>query len=163
MILLIKSINLNIWQQILASNVSSHSSKFKSTFLCKECSLRIAFIHILTLDCAEVQFNMSAVSELQYYGLSRVYLCFPPPRYGAWCCGVSLQARLGYLTLRCWLRGFWREGRSDPIPSAPASCLPSSRSTSPTSSLRPSIAWASASLRLSATGSVHPDLWCAAH
>lgn len=64
---------------MLASNVSSHSSKFKSTFLCKECSLRIAFIHILTLDCAEVQFNMSAVSELQYYGLSRVYLCFSPP------------------------------------------------------------------------------------
>lgn len=153
MILLIKSINLNIWQQILASNVSSHSSKFKSTFLCKECSLRIAFIHILTLDCAEVQFNMSAVSELQYYGLRCI----------GWCCGVSLQARLGYLTLRCWLRGFWREGRSDPIPSAPASCSPSSRSTSPTSSLRPSIAWASASLRLLATGSVHPDLWCAAH
>lgn len=68
---------------MLASNVSSHSSKFKSTFLCKECSLRIAFIHILTLDCAEVQFNMSAVSELQYYGLSRVYLCFPPPP--VWC------------------------------------------------------------------------------
>lgn len=63
---------------MLASNVSSHSSKFKSTFLCKECSLRIAFIHILTLDCAEVQFNMSAVSELQYYGLSRVYLWSPP-------------------------------------------------------------------------------------
>lgn len=158
MILLIKSINLNIWQQMLASNVSSHSSKFKSTFLCKECSLRIAFIHILTLDSLTCQLCQS-FSIMAWVGC----ICVFPPRYGAWCCGVSLQARLGYLTLRCWLRGFWREGRSDPIPSAPASCSPSSRSTSPTSSLRPSIAWASASLRLSATGSVHPDLWCAAH